>query len=58
MELTDLIRNHKTKYNGSWDELLCTRCGKSFSIGADMCDAELIEKELKRIDKIPCVEKP
>ena len=54
MELTDMIKNHKVRYNGNWDNLHCRICGKYFRIGADMCDSTLIEKELRRIDKIPC----
>ena len=54
MELTDMIENHRAKYDGNWDRLLCLECGKTFFIGADMCDSTLIEKELRRIDKIPC----
>lgn len=57
MELTDMIKNHKVSYVESWDVMLCSKCGQTFYIGADMCDSALIEKELKRIDKIPCEKK-
>ena len=54
MELTDMIKNHKVRYDGDWSELHCKRCGKSFTIGVDMCDSEGILRQLKRIDKIKC----
>jgi len=54
MELTEMVKNHKMKYDGSWDKMRCTRCRKTFTIGADMCDSDGIVKELKRIGRIKC----
>ncbi len=57
MELTQLIKKHKVSYNGDWSNMYCEICGKTFIIGVDMCDSEGILKELKRIDRIPCIKK-
>lgn len=54
-ELPDMVKNHKLSYEGNWDTLYCSKCNRIFHIGADMCDSTLIVKELKRIDKIPCI---
>ena len=53
-ELTDFLKNHVMKYDGDWSMLFCKRCRKRFTISADMCDSNMILKELKRIDKIKC----
>ena len=54
MELTQMVTKHKMSYSGNWDALYCSRCFKTYYIGADMCDSEGISKELIRINKIPC----
>ena len=54
MELTQMVSKHNMRYDGSWDQMYCKRCHKTFYIRTDMCDSEGISKELKRINKIPC----
>ena len=54
MELTDMVKNHKLHYEGNWDKLRCSKCHQLFHIRKDMCDAEGITEELRRINKLPC----
>lgn len=54
MELTEMVKHHKLVCDGDWNRMCCTRCKKHFTIGADMCDADGIARELRRIDKIKC----